>query len=187
MLPAPSFVTANLVARPLGYRMDKGWSQGDQASNDWFAPLATFVALVQLMDNFRVFEPIVGFSAEANATSLSWLVFNDLVSADSQQFGSAAATSGRRVSSSEGNPGVTGGSFDPAAANAIIADMRREAGAVVRAGAGTAPRPPACTTRSSRLRNPHSRHSSARASVSGACRAAASQGIASGTAASRKT
>lgn len=56
-------------------------------------PLATFVALVQLMDNFRVFEPIVGFSAEANATSLSWLVFNDLVSADSQQFGSAASTS----------------------------------------------------------------------------------------------
>lgn len=57
------------------------------------APLATFVALVQLMDNFRVFEPIVGFSAEANATSLSWLVFNDLVSQDSQQFGSAGATS----------------------------------------------------------------------------------------------
>ncbi len=57
------------------------------------APLATFVALVQLMDNFRVFEPVVGFSAEANATSLSWLVFNDLVSSDHQQFGSAAATS----------------------------------------------------------------------------------------------
>jgi ABC-type sugar transport system permease subunit len=56
-------------------------------------PLATFVALVQLMDNFRVFEPVVGFSAEANATSLSWLVFNDLISADTQQFGSAAATS----------------------------------------------------------------------------------------------
>ena len=59
----------------------------------YLAPLATFVALVQLMDNFRVFEPIVGFSAEANATSLSWLVFNDLVSQDAQQFGSAAATS----------------------------------------------------------------------------------------------
>lgn len=56
-------------------------------------PLATFVALVQLMDNFRVFEPIVGFSAEANATSLSWLVYNDLVSQDSAQFGSAGATS----------------------------------------------------------------------------------------------
>lgn len=57
------------------------------------APLATFVALVQLMDNFRVFEPIVGFSAEANATSLSWLVYNDLVGQDAQLFGSAAATS----------------------------------------------------------------------------------------------
>jgi len=56
------------------------------------APLATFVALVQLMDNFRVFEPIVGFSAEANATSLSYLIFNDL-SGDAQLFGSAGATS----------------------------------------------------------------------------------------------
>lgn len=55
-------------------------------------PLATFVALVQLMDNFRVFEPIVGFSAQSNATSLSWLIFNDL-SGDAQQFGSAGATS----------------------------------------------------------------------------------------------
>ena len=57
------------------------------------APLATFVALVQLMDNFRVFEPVVSFSAEANATSLSWLVFNDLVGQDAQLFGSAASTS----------------------------------------------------------------------------------------------
>ena len=57
------------------------------------APLATFVALVQLMDNFRVFEPIVGFSAAANATSLSWLIYNDLVSSDTQQFGSAGASS----------------------------------------------------------------------------------------------
>lgn len=56
------------------------------------APLATFVALVQLMDNFRVFEPIVGFSAEANATSLSWLIYNDL-SGDALLFGSAGATS----------------------------------------------------------------------------------------------
>jgi multiple sugar transport system permease protein len=56
------------------------------------APLATFVALVQLMDNFRVFEPIVGFSAEANASSLSWMIYNDL-SGDSQLFGSAGATS----------------------------------------------------------------------------------------------
>ena len=57
------------------------------------APLATFVALVQLMDNFRVFEPIVGFNAQANATSLSWSIFNDLHGQTSPLFGSAAATS----------------------------------------------------------------------------------------------
>lgn len=57
------------------------------------APLVTFIALIQLMDNFRVFEPIVGFSAEANATSLSWIIYNDLRGSDTQLFGSAAATS----------------------------------------------------------------------------------------------
>jgi multiple sugar transport system permease protein len=56
-------------------------------------PLATFIALVQLMDNFRVFEPIIGFSAAANATSLSYLIFNDLRGTDTPLFGSAAATS----------------------------------------------------------------------------------------------
>ena len=59
----------------------------------YLAPLATFVALMQLMDNFRVFEPIVGFSAEANATSLSYLVYSNLRSGDVPLFGSAAATS----------------------------------------------------------------------------------------------
>lgn len=56
-------------------------------------PLATFIGLVQLMDNFRVFEPVVGFSADANATSLSWAIFNDLHGQVDQLFGSAAATS----------------------------------------------------------------------------------------------
>ncbi len=56
-------------------------------------PLVVFVALIQLMDNFRVFEPIVGFNAEANATSLSWIIFNDLRGGGTQLFGSAAATS----------------------------------------------------------------------------------------------
>jgi len=57
------------------------------------APLATFVALVQLMDNFRVFEPIVGFAAQANATSLSFAIFNDLRNQNAQLYGSAGATS----------------------------------------------------------------------------------------------
>ena len=59
----------------------------------YMAPLAVFITLIQLMDNFRVFEPIVGFSAQASATSLSWIIFNDLRGGDVQLFGSAAATS----------------------------------------------------------------------------------------------
>jgi ABC-type sugar transport system permease subunit len=56
-------------------------------------PLFTFITLIQLMDNFRVFEPIVGFSAEAHATSLSWIIYNDLRGQGTPLFGSAAATS----------------------------------------------------------------------------------------------
>jgi len=56
-------------------------------------PLITFIALIQLMDNFRVFEPIIGFSAAASATSLSYLVYTDLRATGSPLFGSAAATS----------------------------------------------------------------------------------------------
>lgn len=57
------------------------------------APLAVFIALIQLMDNFRVFEPIVGFNAEASATSLSWAIYNDLKGQGVPLFGSASATS----------------------------------------------------------------------------------------------
>ncbi len=69
------------------------WEQIRYVTVPHLIPLMTFVALVQLMDNFRVFEPIVGFNAEANATSLSWSIFNDLRGAANQQFSSAAATS----------------------------------------------------------------------------------------------
>ncbi len=55
-------------------------------------PLTTFIALMQLMDNFRVFEPIVSFSASAHATSLSWAIYNDL-GGETRQLSSAAATS----------------------------------------------------------------------------------------------
>ena len=58
----------------------------------YMKPLVVFITLMQLMDNFRVFEPIVGFSSEASATSLSWIIYNDLTQ-DTQLFGSAAATS----------------------------------------------------------------------------------------------
>jgi len=55
-------------------------------------PLVTFVALIQLMDNFRVFEPIVGFNADAHATSLSWIIFND-INGETRLLSSAAVTS----------------------------------------------------------------------------------------------
>ncbi|MBT3437361.1 MAG: sugar ABC transporter permease [Oceanospirillaceae bacterium] len=58
----------------------------------YMMPLVVFITLMQLMDNFRVFEPIVGFSSEASATSLSWIIYNDLTQ-DTQLFGSAGATS----------------------------------------------------------------------------------------------
>ncbi len=55
-------------------------------------PLVTFVALIQLMDNFRVFEPIVSFSAQAHATSLSYAIYQDL-GGETRLLSSAAATS----------------------------------------------------------------------------------------------
>lgn len=68
------------------------WQQIKYVTIPHLMPLVTFVALIQLMDNFRVFEPIVGFNAEAHATSLSWIIFNDL-SGETQLLSSAATTS----------------------------------------------------------------------------------------------
>jgi multiple sugar transport system permease protein len=56
-------------------------------------PLFTFLAVISIMDNFRVFEAIIGLSATANATSISLLIFQDLRSGDSPLYGSAAASS----------------------------------------------------------------------------------------------
>ena len=56
-------------------------------------PLVVFVTLIQLMDNFRVFEPIVSFQAEAHATSLSYIIFKDLRESGNPLYASAGATS----------------------------------------------------------------------------------------------
>ena len=56
-------------------------------------PLVIFITLILLMDNFRVFEPIVGFQAQAHATSLSWIIFNDLRESGYPLYSSAGATS----------------------------------------------------------------------------------------------
>ncbi len=68
------------------------WEQTRYVVIPHLMPLVTFVALIQLMDNFRVFEPIVGFAASAHATSLSWIIFNDL-GGETRLLSSAAATS----------------------------------------------------------------------------------------------
>lgn len=68
------------------------WQQIKYVTIPHLMPLVTFVALIQLMDNFRVLEPIVGFSAEAHATSLSWIILNDL-GGETQQLSAAATTS----------------------------------------------------------------------------------------------
>ena len=68
------------------------WQQIKYVVVPHLMPLVTFVALMQLMDNFRVFEPIVGFSAEAHARSLSWIIYNDL-GGETRQLSAASATS----------------------------------------------------------------------------------------------
>ncbi|MCJ8324606.1 MAG: sugar ABC transporter permease [Rhizobiales bacterium] len=68
------------------------WQQIKYVVIPHIMPLVTFVALIQLMDNFRVFEPIVGFNASAHATSLSWFIFNDLAG-ETRLLSSASTTS----------------------------------------------------------------------------------------------
>jgi len=68
------------------------WQQVKYVIVPHLMPLVTFVALIQLMDNFRVLEPIIGFNAQAHATSLSWTILNDL-GGETRQLSSAAATS----------------------------------------------------------------------------------------------
>jgi multiple sugar transport system permease protein len=40
------------------------------------APLIVFVSLIHLMDAYRVFEEIIGFSSQAHRISLQWLTFH---------------------------------------------------------------------------------------------------------------
>ncbi|MGR3610732.1 MAG: carbohydrate ABC transporter permease [Sulfitobacter sp.] len=68
------------------------WQQVKYVVVPHLMPLVTFVALIQLMDNFKVFEPIIGFNAAAHAQSLSTFIFNDL-NGETRQLSSAASTS----------------------------------------------------------------------------------------------
>lgn len=46
-------------------------------------PLLLFVTLIHLMDAYRVFEEVIGFSSEAHVISLQWLTFDFLMPDDS--------------------------------------------------------------------------------------------------------
>ena len=69
------------------------WQRMRSVTIPHLMPLISFVTLMLLMDNFRVFEPIVSFSAQAHATSLSWIIFNDLRESGNPLYSSAGATS----------------------------------------------------------------------------------------------
>ncbi|MBL8587189.1 MAG: sugar ABC transporter permease [Methylobacteriaceae bacterium] len=47
------------------------------------APVLVFVTLIHLMDSYRVFEEIVGFSSQAHVISLQWLTYDFLKPDDS--------------------------------------------------------------------------------------------------------
>ena len=46
-------------------------------------PLVVFVSLIHLMDSYRAFEEIVGFSSQAHVISLQWLTYDFLTPDDS--------------------------------------------------------------------------------------------------------
>ncbi|MEL7215335.1 MAG: sugar ABC transporter permease [Pseudomonadota bacterium] len=58
-------------------------------------PLIIFVALIHLMDTYRAFDEVIGFSSEAFVISLQWLTFDFLTPDDSgnRAISSASATS----------------------------------------------------------------------------------------------
>ena len=55
-------------------------------------PLIVFVALIHLMDAYRVFEEIVGFSSQAHVISLQWLTYDFLVPDDTGNRGVSRAS-----------------------------------------------------------------------------------------------
>jgi multiple sugar transport system permease protein len=65
-------------------------------------PLILFVALIHLMDSYRVFDEVVGFSSQAHVISLQWLTF-DLLRPDSSGNRSIARASASSMLTMVGN------------------------------------------------------------------------------------
>src|SRR2546428_8199871 len=59
MATAVSFMTANYVAREIGFRM-ADWGEGDRAANAWYAPIETYE---QRLDGLLLTVAGLGFDA----------------------------------------------------------------------------------------------------------------------------
>lgn len=109
-----SFMSANFVARQLGYQLTGGWMQGDQAANDFFRPLETFPERFgALLDEISAlgFEALDVWSAHLN---WNW--------ATAEHLAVAQASLARRklqVASLAGNFGSTRPEFEAACRMAV--------------------------------------------------------------------
>ena len=81
-----SFMTANYVARQVGYHMTEGWGQGDQSTQDYFRPVATFAVRFEeyLQDiaamEFTAFDLWIAILNPAWTTDEHIAAVNELIS-----------------------------------------------------------------------------------------------------------
>lgn len=111
---AISFVTANYVARQVGYQMTEGWGQGDKATNDYFRPLETFAG--------RFEQILVDIKALGFDTVDIWTAHLHWSWARPDHYAAAhdlLAKHGLRVSSLAGGFGATPDEFDASCRAAV--------------------------------------------------------------------
>lgn len=104
-----SFMTANYVARELGYQMTGGWEQGDRSTNEVFAPISTYQQrLAGLLDQICRLEFTV---VDLWTAHLNWTWATDR-HVDIAR--AALAQRGLRVASMAGSFGSTPKDFEKA-------------------------------------------------------------------------
>ncbi len=109
-----SFMSANFVARQVGYALTGGWMQGDQAANDYFQPLETFSERFGgLLDEISA----IGFNAvDVWSAHLNW---NWATSTHIAAARSLLAEHQLQVVSLAGNFGATRAEFEAACRLAV--------------------------------------------------------------------
>ncbi len=118
-----SFITANYVARQIGFNMTEGWGQGDRATNEYFRPIETFAERFgKLLDDIRAmgFEAIDLWNAHLH---WAWATEEHIASARD-----LLARHGLRVLSLAGGFGATPDELDRACKLAVAMDAPLLAG-----------------------------------------------------------